>query len=51
MTLVDEIVDIITSTLDIDDADEGFALEIRKFIDFDRVGINTVDLADILQLL
>jgi two-component system NtrC family sensor kinase len=43
MTVVNEIARIITSTLNIDQVYEKFALEMKKLVDFDRVGINTVN--------
>jgi GAF domain-containing protein len=46
MTVVDEIARIITSTLNIDHVYEKFALEMKKLVDFDRVGINTVNHED-----
>jgi two-component system NtrC family sensor kinase len=46
MTVVNEIARIITSTLNIDQVYEQFALEMKKLVDFDRVGINTVNHED-----
>lgn len=46
MTVVNEIARIITSTLNIDQVYEKFALEMKKLVDFDRVGINTVNHQD-----
>ncbi len=44
--VVDEIARIITSTLDIDEVYQKFALEMKKLVDFDRVAINTIDRVD-----
>ena len=43
MATVDEIARILTSTLDIDLVYERFAAEVKKVMDFDRMGINVVD--------
>ncbi|MCH8225380.1 MAG: GAF domain-containing protein, partial [Chloroflexi bacterium] len=43
MATVDEIARILTSTLDIDLVYERFAAEVKKVMDFDRIGINVVD--------
>jgi signal transduction histidine kinase/DNA-binding response OmpR family regulator len=43
MAVVDEIARIITATLDIDQAYEKFALEMRKLLDFDRASVNVID--------
>jgi len=41
--VVDEIAGIITSTLDIDQVYEKFALEMQKLVDYDRIAIHTID--------
>jgi len=43
MALADEVARIITSTLDIDQVYEKFALELKKLVYFDRLHINTID--------
>jgi Nif-specific regulatory protein len=43
MAVVDQVSRIITSTLDIDQVYEKFALEMKKLVDFDRASINFVD--------
>ena len=43
MELVDEVAKIITSTLDIDQACDEFARELRKLVDFERASISVVD--------
>ena len=43
MDLVDEVAGIITSTLDIDQVYEKFALEMKKLVDSDRIAIHTID--------
>ena len=43
MALVDEVAQIVTSTLNIDEVYELFALEVRKLVDFDRASINIID--------
>jgi GAF domain-containing protein len=43
IALVDEVARIITSTLDIDQVYEKFALEMKKLVDFDRVSVHVVD--------
>ena len=43
MNLVDEVAQIITSTLDIGQVYEKFALELKKLVDFDRMNINLID--------
>ena len=43
MAVADEVARIITSTLDIGQAYEQFATEMRKLVDFDRTGIYSVD--------
>ena len=51
MAVVDENAKIITSTLDIDEVYEKFALEVKKLVDFDRMNINTIDYErDIYQI-
>ena len=42
MTVVDEVARIITSTLNIDEVYEKFALEVKKLVGFDRMNINTI---------
>jgi len=44
MGLVDEVARIVTSTLNIDEVYEKFALEVKKLVDFDRMNIKLVDL-------
>ena len=39
MAVVDEVARIITSTLDIDQVYEQFALEVKKLVDFDRMSL------------
>jgi len=34
---------IITSTLNIDEVYEKFALEVKKLVDFDRMNVNLID--------
>ena len=41
--VVDEVARIITSTLNIDEVFEKFALEVKKLVDFDRMNINIID--------
>ena len=43
MTVVDEVARIITSTLNIDEVYEKFALEVKNLVGFDRMNINTID--------
>ncbi len=43
MNLVDEVARIVTSTLNIDEVYEKFALEVKKLVDFDRMNINLID--------
>lgn len=43
MAMADEIARIITSTLDIDQAYEEFALELKKLVSCDRMNINVID--------
>ncbi len=43
MNLVDEVARIITSTLNIDEVYEKFALEVKKLVDFDRMNVNLID--------
>jgi GAF domain-containing protein len=43
IAVVDEVARIITSTLEINQVYEKFALEMRKLVDFDRASINFVD--------
>ena len=51
MAVVDENAKIITSTLDIDEVYEKFALEVKKLVDFDRMNINLIDYErDIYQI-
>lgn len=45
MAVVAEVARIISSTLDIDQVYEKFALEMKKLVDFDRVNINIIDYA------
>lgn len=42
ISLVDKVAKIITSTLNIDEVYEQFALELKKVVDFDRANINLV---------
>ena len=46
MAVVDGIARIVTSTLEVDQVYEQFALEMRKFVDFDRVSINYANKAE-----
>ena len=41
--VVDEVARIVTSTLDIDEVYEKFALEVKKLVDFDRMSINLIN--------
>ena len=43
MDLADEVARIMTSTLNIDEVYEKFALELKKLVDFDRASINVID--------
>ena len=43
MDLVDEVARIITSTLNIDEVYEQFALELKKLVDFDRISVNIIE--------
>ena len=43
MTVVDEVARIITSTLNIDEVYEKFALEVKNLVGFDRMNINIID--------
>ncbi|MFQ6028509.1 MAG: GAF domain-containing protein, partial [Dehalococcoidia bacterium] len=43
MAVVDGVARIITTTLNIDEVYEQFALETKKLVDFDRIAINVVD--------
>ena len=43
LAVADEVAQIITSTLDIDQVYERFALEVKKLVDFDRMNINIID--------
>jgi len=43
MALADEVARIVTSTLDINEVYERFALEVKKLVDFDRMNINVID--------
>ncbi len=43
MAMVDRVCNIVTSTLDISQVYEQFALELQKLVDFERVYINLVD--------
>lgn len=43
MALVDEVAQIITSTLDIDEVYEKFAQEMKKLVDFDRVSVHLIN--------
>ena len=43
MTVVDEVARIITSTRNIDEVYEKFALEVKNLVGFDRMNINTID--------
>lgn len=43
MAVVDSVASIITSTLDIEQAYERFALEVKKLVDFDRIQITVED--------
>ncbi len=43
IAVADEVARIITSTLDIDQVYEKFALELKKLVDFDRMNINVID--------
>ncbi len=43
MNLADEVARIVTSTLNIDEVYEKFALEMKKLVDFDRMNINIID--------
>ena len=45
MAAVDEVARIVTSTLDIDEAYEEFAVEVQKLIEFDGIGITRLDLS------
>ena len=44
MAVVDEVARIITSTLDIDQVCEEFAVEMKKLVDFERASISVIDL-------
>lgn len=46
LSVSDEVARIITSTLDIDEVYERFALELQKLVQFDRVNINVIDQAE-----
>lgn len=43
LSLVDDVAQIITSTLDIDEVYDKFASEARKLVDFDRVALHIID--------
>ena len=43
LAVADEVARIITSTLNIDEVYEKFALELKKLVDFDRLHINAID--------
>ena len=43
MALADEVARIVTSTLDIGEVYEKFALEVKKLVDFDVMNINLID--------
>ena len=43
MAAIQEISRIVTSTLDIDQVYEKFAAEVKKLVDFDRIGISVID--------
>ena len=43
MALIDEVAGILSSTLDIDEVYERFALGMKKLVDFDRTVINLID--------
>ena len=43
MALADEVARIVTSTLDIGQVYERFAMELKKLVDFDRLHINVID--------
>ena len=43
MDLADEVARIVTSTLNIDEVYQKFALEVKKMVDFDRMNINIID--------
>ena len=43
MDLVDEVARIVTSTLDIDEVNEKFALQVKKLVDLDQMSITLID--------
>ena len=43
LAVIDEVVRIMTSTLNIDDVYDQFAEEMKKLVDFDRININVID--------
>ena len=43
MDLADQVARIVTSTLNIHEVYEKFALELKKLVDFDRATINVID--------
>ena len=43
MAVADEVARIVTSTLNIDEVYEKFALEVKKLVDFERLSINLID--------
>ena len=43
LSLVDEVAQIITSTLDIDNVYDQFAKEVKKLVDFDQIAIHVID--------
>ena len=43
MEVGDEVARIVTSTLNIDEVYDQFALEVKKLVDFDRITINIID--------
>ena len=46
LSLVDEVARMITSTLEIGQAYDEFATEVKKLVDFDRMNINILDYAE-----
>ena len=46
LAVTDEIARIITSTLDIHEVYERFAIEVKKLVDFERIAISVIDIAN-----
>lgn len=50
MAVVDEVAQIITSTLDIDQVYERFVSELKKLVKCDRIGVNVIDQINGIQI-